>query len=395
MRRRNVLRAGELPHTTAAGPVLDSGSPAESLEQVLELGGYAALRDEQRRAPAGRVRRGIGLAAYTEFTGMGSATFRRRGAVHVPGHDAATVRVEPSGEARAFVSSAAQGQGHRTALGQVLADELGLPLDSVEIVSGDTERCPYGSGTFASRTMVAAGGALVLAARAVREKLLRIAAGLLEAAPEDLVVENGEVAVRGAPSRRLAVREVAVVAHRPAAGLPPGIEPGLEATRFYDPPLATFSPGAHLAVVDVDVETGEVRVVRYAVAEDCGRIINPVIVDGQSCGAVAQGIGNALYEELGYDDTGQPTGPTFMEYHLPRADEVPPLTIAHLDSLPPGSPHAFRGMGEGGTIGAIAAVANAVADALAALGVEVRELPLTPARVRGLLRDAGSPGDGH
>jgi carbon-monoxide dehydrogenase large subunit len=390
VRRRNVLRADEFPHTTAAGTVLDSGSPAASLERVLELGGYAALRDQQRRAPAGRVRRGIGLATYTEFTGMGSATFRRRGAVHVPGHDAATVRVEPSGEARAFVSSAAQGQGHRTALGQVLADELGLPLETVEIVSGDTERCPYGSGTFASRTMVAAGGALVLAARAVREKLLRIAAGLLEAAPEDLVLAGGEVAVRGTPSRRLAVREVARVAHRPAAGLPPGIEPGLQATRFYDPPLATFSPGAHLAVVDVDVETGGVHVVRYAVAEDCGRIVNPVIVDGQSAGAVAQGIGNALYEELGYDDTGQPTGPTFMEYHLPRADEVPALAIAHLDALPPGAPHPFRGMGEGGTIGAIPAVANAVADALAAFGVEVRELPLTPARVRALLRDAGA-----
>jgi carbon-monoxide dehydrogenase large subunit len=260
-----------------------------------------------------------------------------------------------------------------------------MPFEAVAVVSGDTERCPYGSGTFASRTMVATGGALVLAARDVREKLLRIAAGLLEAAPEDLVLAGGEVAVRGAPSRRVAVREVARVAYRPAAGLPPGIEPGLEATRFYDPPPATFSPGAHLAVVDVDAETGEVRLVRYAVAEDCGRIVNPVIVDGQLAGAVAQGIGNALYEDLGYDETGQPTGPTFMEYHLPRADEVPPLAVMHLDSLPAGAPHAFRGMGEGGTLGAIPAVANAVADAL---GVEVRELPLTPARVRSLLQDA-------
>jgi carbon-monoxide dehydrogenase large subunit len=272
----------------------------------------------------------------------------------------------------------------------VLADELGLPLDAVAIVAGDTERCPPGSGTFASRTMVAAGGALVLAARAVREKLLRIAAGLLEAAPEDLVVADGQVSVRGAPSRGLAVREVAAVAYGPAAGLPAGLEPGLEATRSYDPPLATFSPGAHLAAVDVDVETGEVRVVRYAVAEDCGRIVNPAIVDGQVCGGVAQGIGNALYEELGYDAAGQPTGASFMEYHLPRADEVPPVAVAHLHSPSPGSPHGFKGMAEGGTIGAIPAVANAVADALAPLGVEVRELPLTPARLRALLREAGA-----
>src|SRR5581483_8461984 len=304
LRRRNLLRAQDVPYTTASGIVFDSGSPAEALEQVLDLGGYAALRAEQRRAPDGPVRRGIGLASYTEFTGMGSAAFRRRGTVHVPGHDAATVRVEPTGEARAFVSAAAQGQGHRTSLGQVLAAELGFALGGVAIVAGDTERCPYGSGAFASRTMVAVGGALVLAARAVRDKLLRIAAALLEAAPEDLVLAGGEAAVRGAPSRRIAVREVARVAYVPSAGLPPGIEPGLEATRYYDPPAATFSHGAHLAVVDVDVETGAVRVLRYAVVEDCGRIVNAAIVDGQTHGAVAQGLGGALFEALVYDAAG-------------------------------------------------------------------------------------------
>ena len=388
VQRRNFVRPDEFPFTTASGLVFDSGSPGEALERLLALTGYEALRADQRRPRPDRTYRGIGLASYTEFTGMGTATFKRRGMVHVPGHDAATVRVEPSGEARAFVSAASQGQGHQTTLAQLLADELGLGLDAVSIVAGDTERCPYGSGAFASRTIVAAGGALILAARAVREKMLRIAAHLLEAAPEDLVWGGGALAVRGAPSRRLAVRDVARVAYRPpAGGLPAGLEPGLEATRYYDPPPATFSNGAHLAVVEVDAETGRVRVLRHAVVEDCGRIVNPLIVEGQIHGAVAQGIGNALYEALVYDGDGQPVTASLMEYHLPTAAEIPSIEIAHVETLPPVSVAGFKGMAEGGTIGATAAIANAVADALAPLGVEVRELPLTPERVYRLLHE--------
>src|SRR5437867_2009850 len=239
VRRRNLIDAAELPFATASGLVIDSGDPKESRERALAAGDYPKLRAAPRRSASGKYR-GVGLGAYTEFTGMGSGTFRRRGMVQVPGHDAATVRVEPTGEARGFVSAASQGQGHATTLAQILADELGVDLAAVTIVEGDTERCPYGSGSFASRSMVVSGGALVLAARRVREKIGKIAGHMLEAAPEDLTIEGGRIAVRGAPGRTLTVADVARLAYRPAGGtLPPGVDPALEATQYYDPPPAT------------------------------------------------------------------------------------------------------------------------------------------------------------
>ena len=386
VRRRNFIDAKELPFTTASGLVVDSGDSAAAFERALEAGDYAKLRREPRRTAAGKYR-GIGVAAYTEFTGLGAGTFRRRGMTQVPGHDAATVRIEPTGEVRGFLSAVSQGQGHATAFAQILADELGVEIGAVTIVQGDTERCPHGSGSFASRSVVVSGGALVLAARRVREKVVTIAAHMLEAAPEDLVIDAGAVTVRGAPGRGLTVADVARLAYRPAAGtLPTGIDPALEATHFYDPPPATFSNGTHVAVVDVDPETGLVEIVRYVVVEDCGRMVNPMIVEGQTHGAVAQGIGNALYEDFVYDQGGQPLTTTFMDYLIPGTMEVPPVNVIHVETPPAVSVTGFKGMAEGGTIGSTAAVANAVADALAPLGVEVRELPLTPDRILGLLR---------
>ncbi len=388
VRRRNFVDAGELPFATASGLVLDSGDPKRSLERALARADYAGLRSQPRRTPGGKYR-GIGVAAYTEFTGLGSGTFRRRGMRQVAGHDAATVRVEPTGEVRAFVSAASQGQGHATTLAQVLADELGVDLAAVTIVEGDTERCPYGSGSFASRSMVVSGGALILAARRVREKIGKIAGHMLEAAPEDLTIEGGTIAVRGAPGRTLTVTDVAALAYRPAGGtLPPGVDPALEATQYYDPPPATFANGSHVAVVEVDPETGQVALVRHVVVEDCGRIVNPMIVDGQTHGAIAQGIGNALYEEIAYDDTGQPLTTSFMDYLIPGAMDVPPLEIVHMETPPAVTVSGFKGMAEGGTIGSTSAVANAVADALAPLGIDVRDLPLTPDRVYRLIKGA-------
>jgi aerobic carbon-monoxide dehydrogenase large subunit len=390
VRRRNFIDAKELPFATASGLVVDSGDFAQSFDRALEASDYAGLRAQPRRTPAGKYR-GIGLAAYTEFTGMGSGTFRRRGMRQVSGHDAATVRVELTGEVRAFVSAASQGQGHTTTLAQVLADELGADLAAVTVVEGDTERCPYGSGSFASRSMVVSGGALVLAARRVREKIVKIAAHMLEAAPADLTIDGGTVAVRGAPGRTLTIADVAGLAYRPAGGtLPPGVDPALEATQYYDPPPATFSNGSHVAVVEVDVETGLVTLVRHVVVEDCGRIVNPMIVDGQTHGAVAQGIGNALYEEIAYDDDGQPLTTTFMDYLIPGTMDVPPLDVVHMETPPAVTVSGFKGMAEGGTIGATAAVANAVADALLPLGIDVRELPLTPDRLYRLVKE-GKP----
>jgi carbon-monoxide dehydrogenase large subunit len=390
VRRRNFIEAGELPFATASGLVVDSGNFADSHERALAAADYEKLRAEPRRTATGKFR-GVGVSAYTEFTGMGSGTFRRRGMVQVSGHDAATVRVEPTGEVRGFVSAASQGQGHATTLAQVLADELGVELAAVTIIQGDTERCPYGSGSFASRSMVVSGGALLLAARRVREKIGRIAGHMLEAAPEDLAIESGTIGVRGAPGRTLTVADVARLAYRPASGtLPPGLDPALEATQYYDPPPATFANGTHLAVVEVDPETGQVEVLRHVIVEDCGTMVNPMIVEGQTHGAVAQGIGNALYEHFAYDETGQPLTTTFMDYLIPGTMEVPPMEVIHVETPPAVSVSGFKGMAEGGTIGAPAAVANAIADALAPLGIEVRDLPLTPDRLYRLIREKSS-----
>jgi len=390
VRRRNFIDVSELPFQTASGLIVDSGDPKQSLERALVSSDYARRRSESRHAPAGKYL-GVGVASYTEFTGMGSGTFRLRGMRQVAGHDAATVRVEPTGEVRGFVSAASQGQGHATTFAQVLADELGVPIEAVTIVEGDTERCPYGSGSFASRSMVVSGGALVLAARRVREKITAIAAHMLEAAGPDLTIEAGTIAVRGAPGRAVTIAEVADLAHRPSGGtLPPGVDPGLEATQYYDPPPATFSNGTHVAVVEVDPETGQVAIVRHVVVEDCGRIVNPMIVDGQTHGAVAQGIGNALFEDFSYDDGGQPLTTSFLDYVIPGTMEVPPIDIVHMETPPATSVTGFKGMAEGGTIGSTAAVANAVADALAPLGIEVRELPLTPDRVHRLIKEKRS-----
>lgn len=389
VRRRNFVDAGELPFATASGLVVDSGNPRESHERALAGADYASVR--AMPAPANGKYRGVGVAAYTEFTGMGSGTFRRRGMKQVSGHDAATVRVEPSGEVRGFVSAASQGQGHATTLAQVLADELGVPLEAVSIVEGDTERCPHGSGSFASRSMVVSGGALVLAARRVRDKIATIAAHMLEAAREDLTFDEGTIAVRGAPGRAVTLAQVADLAYRPAGGtLPPGVDPALEATHYYDPPPATFSNGTHVAVVEVDADTGQVSILRHVVVEDCGRIVNPMIVDGQTHGAVAQGIGNALYEDFAYDAGGQPLTTTFMDYIIPGTHEVPPVEVIHLETPPAVSVTGFKGMAEGGTIGSTAAVANAIADALAPLGLEIRELPVTPDRLYRLLKEKRS-----
>lgn len=387
VRRRNFIETAQMPFTTASGLVVDSGDPRGSHERALAAGHYAKLRALPRRTDSGRYR-GVGVCAYTEFTGMGSGTFRRRGMMQVAGYDSATVRVELTGEVRAFVSAASQGQGHATSLAQICADELGVDIAAVTIVEGDTERCPYGSGSFASRSIVVSGGALVLAARRVREKMARIAGHMLEAAPEDLTIEGGTIAVRGAPARTLTVADVAALAYRPAGGtLPPGVEPALEATQYYDPPPATFSNGTHLAVVEVDADTGEVEIIRHVVVEDCGRMVNPMIVEGQTHGAVAQGIGTALYEDLRYDPNGQPMTTSFMDYLIPGVMEIPPMDVIHMETMPAVSVTGFKGMAEGGTIGSTAAVANAVADALAPLGVEILQLPLTPDRIYRLIKE--------
>ncbi len=389
MRERNFIRAEEFPYKSPSGIVWDRSSFAETLACARAALGYERAREEQARAREEGRWVGIGFASYVELTGIGSAIPVSPGMPVATGTEAATIRVDPSGTVTAIFGISSHGQGLETSLAQVVADELDVALGSVRVVHGDTGASPYGTGTYASRSAVLAGGAAIVAARAIREKALAIAAHLLEAAPEDLLMREGRVSVRGMPERGVTLRDVAKAAYSGVRRLPKGMEPGLETTRFYDPYYGTASTATHAVVVEVDRETFDVRLRRYVVAEDCGVMINPLIVDGQVHGGVAQGVGAALLEEIVYDESGQLVTGTLMDYVTPSASEMPALEVHHLETPSPTSLGGFRGMGEGGTIGAPAAIANAVADALAPLAVEINELPITPERLYRLIRKAG------
>jgi carbon-monoxide dehydrogenase large subunit len=385
IRRRNLLVDANLPYRSASGIVWDSGGFQESLARVCDVAGYDALRDEQARARRAGRYLGVGLASYVELTGVGSAIPVSPGAEIATGTEGATVRVEPGGGVTAIFGLGCQGQGHETTLAQVVAGELGVGVRDVRVLYGDTATGPHSTGTYASRSAVLGGGAATLAARAVRDKALAIAAHQLEASVADLEIEGGVVSVRGAPGREIALGAIATVAYAGTRRLPEGLEPGLEATKFYDPYFGTASNATHLAVVDVDLATCLVRVLRHVVAEDCGRVINPLIAGGQTIGGVAQGLGAALLEEVVYDGAGQLVTASLMDYLVPTAGEIPSVEVIHLDRPSPTTLGGFKGVGEGGTIGAPAAVANAVADALAPFGIDVSELPVTPDRLFRLL----------
>jgi CO/xanthine dehydrogenase Mo-binding subunit len=299
------------------------------------------------------------------------------------------VEVDATGHVVVYSGIAAVGQGIETTLAQVCAEELNVPAESITVVHGDSARVPFGVGGFASRGASVALPAALEAARKVRAKMFRIAAGLLEAASDDLVLENGAVHVRGVPDRRVTFRELA----RAAVPGPPGMEPGLYAAHFFEAPRMTYPYGTHAAVVEVDLETGFVNVLRYAIAYDIGKAVNPMIVDGQLVGALAQGLGGALLEELVYDGQGQLLTTTFMDYLMPTAMEMPASTVVRiLEETPtPLNPLGVKGAGEGGSSGAGAAIANAVADALAPLGVSITALPLSPDRLLSLILVAGPP----
>jgi carbon-monoxide dehydrogenase large subunit len=386
IRRRNVIPRDAYPFVSASGMTYDSGDFPKALEQALDTVDYPRLRREQEDARrAGRLV-GIGLACYTEYTGMGADVFRRRGMRDVPGVEAASVTIDPDGSVRVQVSYPSQGQGHATAVAQVVGDRLGVPLERVRLMAVDTLASPLGSGTFGSRGTVALNGSVVVAADTVRAKVLRLAASLLEAGVNDLVLEDGLIHVRGMRERNLSLGAVARLAYSPpAGGMPDGLTPGLEATVYFDSGGATFSGAVHVAVVEVERDTGRVAVRRYLVVEDCGPVINPTLVEGQVHGAVAQGLGEALLESVIYDEDGQLLTGTLMDYALPRADDVPSLEVVHLETPSPVMPGGVKGMGEGGTIGAPAAIANAVADALAPFAVPVTALPIRAEALRAAL----------
>jgi carbon-monoxide dehydrogenase large subunit len=294
------------------------------------------------------------------------------------------VRIDPSGKVRLVTGASPHGQGTATALAQIVADELGVAPGDVSVVHGDTQAIPYGVGTYASRNAVVAGNAAADGARRVREKALLLAAHLLEAAPEDLELVQGGVQVRGAPLRRLSLGQLAAAA-APGRPLPDGMEPGLSATAYFLAPRATFASGIQCAWVEVDRDTLEVRILDYAVVSDAGPLINPLIADGQIVGGVAQGIGGALYEELAYDPRAQLVAQSLLDYCLPSAHQVPPVRVDHLYTPSPLNPLGVKGLGEGGAMAPPAALANAVEDALAPLGVRIDATPLTPSRLAALV----------
>jgi carbon-monoxide dehydrogenase large subunit len=389
VRLKNLVQPGEFPYRSITGFVFDSGSYVESLEKVLSASGYREWRERQPALRDTGRYVGVGISCYAEASAWGTLDYNRRGLVGLIAYDQAIATMEPSGHVTLRVGNSSQGQNLETTLAQVVADELGVEPADVRVIHGDTVLCPYGAGAFASHGTVTSGGAAAAAAQSVRAKVLAVAAHVLEADAADLVLGNGTVHVRGVPDRRIALRDVANVAYLWPSRLPQGTECGLEGRAYYDPPTATFSNASHVAVVEVDRETGRVRLLRYVVVEDCGRMINPIVVDGQVHGGVAQGVGGALFEQLVYDDSGQLLTGTLMDYALPRAGDLPDIEVSHIETPSPFTPGGRKGMGEGGTIGAHAAIANAVADALAPLGVEVSELPLSPESVWRLTNKLG------
>jgi carbon-monoxide dehydrogenase large subunit len=382
IRRRNLIDT--FPYTSASGLVFDEGSYKQTLEMAVEAMDVPAFRKRQQQARAQGRYLGIGFATFSERTGYGSPAFAARGMEITPGWENVVLTVDPSGFVEARIGSSPHGQGLGTALAQIIADEIGVAPDRIKVIHGDTDNTPYGWGTFASRSLVIAGGATLIAARKVRAKLIKIASHLLEAAPGDIVLEDGHAKVAGT-DRAVAIATMAREAYTQTHKFKGEIEPGLSETGTYDP-SGTFSNACHVAIVEVDVDTGRTAVERYLVAEDAGRIINPMIADGQVHGGVAQGIGNALLEEIIYDETGNILTSTLADYLPPTAREVPPIELLHMETPSTQSNTRAKGLGEGGGIGAPAAVINAINDALSPFGVEIDEMPATPQRVRAAIR---------
>jgi carbon-monoxide dehydrogenase large subunit len=383
IRRRNMVRTEEFPFTTITGLTYDSGSNVEALTKALAALGYDDWRKEQARSRRQGRHLGIGIVSYEEMAVFGSQYWKPLGLPN-SGYDSATVRVDPGGGVTLSVGTFSHGQGHATTYAQLVADELGVAVEDVRFQQGDTATTAYGWGTWGSRSAVVGGGAVIRACRAVQEKVLRVAAHLLEVGLQDLEMAGGVVSVKGAPHRKITLKEVAQAAVYSAWRLPEGEDPGLEATVHYTPPPLTFANATHAAAVEVDVETGAVSILRYVVAEDCGKIINPVIVAGQIHGGVAQGLGNALLEHLVYDENGQLLTTTLMDYLMPTAADVPEFVVEHVETPSPFTEGGVKGMGEGGAIAPPGCIANAIADALSPLGAEVTKLPLTPEYVRNL-----------
>ena len=382
LRRRNLIADDAYPCQSPAGLLFEQLSHQRALERMLALMDYAGLRREQAELRARGIHRGIGLASFVEITNPGAA-FYGVGGAPISAQDGCSIRLEPGGSVTCAISVTEQGQGTETMVAQIVASVLGVALERVRVVTGDTERTPYGGGTWASRGTGIGGEAALQAAKALRANILELAGAMLQAAPADLDIAEGWIVEAKGGARRIGLEDVGRVGYFRGDTLPPGVQPELTATRHHQPrdyPFA-FTNGVQASWLELDVETGFVRLLRHWVVEDCGRMVSPLLVDEQIRGGVVQGLGGALFEECLYDSDGQLRNGTLADYLVPMAGEMPDIEVAHLETPLAGTELGAKGAGEAGTAGAPAAVMNAINDALAPFGARVAEQPITPARI--------------
>jgi aerobic carbon-monoxide dehydrogenase large subunit len=380
VRRKNFPQPSEFPFATAAGLSYDSGNYQASLDKSVELIDYRQFREEQASLRQQGKLLGIGFSSYVEICGIGPSA-----AISTGGWESATVRVEPTGNVTVLTGASPHGQGQETSFAQIVADELGVDIDDITVVHGDTAMVPYGIGTFGSRATAVGGAALMLSIGKVKDKAKKLAAQILEAPPADMVFEEGKIYVRGSPDRAVTFTQVAKAAYR-GLNLPPDTEPGLEATSSFEPSNFTFPFGTHACIVEVDGATGEIAIKRYVAVDDCGRVLNPLLVDGQVHGGIAQGLAQALFEEVVYDENGQLLTGSLMDYAVPKASFLPHFETDRTVTPSPVNPLGVKGVGEAGTIACSPAVVNAVVDALSPLGVRHLDMPLKPEKIWRILQ---------
>jgi carbon-monoxide dehydrogenase large subunit len=378
LRRKNFIQPHEFPYQTPVALLYDSGDYDKLFDKAVEVSNYSELLRQRDAARAAGKLVGVGVSGCIEASGLGPSKVVISLGAGVGLWESGSIRVHPTGKVTVFTGSHAHGQGHETTFAQIVADELGIPMNDVEIIHGDTGRTPFGLGSYGSRSASVGGSALVRSAEKIRTKLIKMAAFQLEAAEEDVVYDRatGKAHVKGSPDKAKSFVELSVgtlTAHQ----LPEGMEPGLEETTFYDPANFTFPNSAHIAMVEIDRDTGEVKLTHYTSVDDVGNVINPLIVEGQMIGGVAQGVGQALWEHGVYDDAGQLLSGSMMDYAMPRADGFPTILTDRIETPSPHNPLGVKGAGEMGTIASTVTVANAVMDAMAPLGVRHLDMPLT------------------
>jgi len=384
LRLKNFIAPERFPYQSALGWTYDSGNYEAAMKLALEKVGYAELRKEQEEKRRRGELMGIGISSFTEIVGAGPAhTFDIAG---LKMFDSCEIRIHPTGKAIARLGTKSQGQGHETTFAQIIAQELGIPVADITLEEGDTDTAPYGLGTYASRSTPVAGAATAMASRKIRAKAKKIAAHLLEVSEEDLDWEPGKFFVKGAPSKFKTIQEISFAAY---TNIPPGLEAGLEAVHYYDPPNLTFPFGTYISVVDIDKGTGEVKVRRFVAVDDCGNIINPMIVEGQIHGGLTEGLAIAFLQEISYDENGNVQGGTFMDYLVPTAVETPHWETDKTCTPSPHHPIGAKGVGESPNVGSPAAFVNAVVDALSHLGVRHIDMPIAPWKVWQVLKEKG------